>query len=412
MAASAAAGAAMAAPRMAFAQGSDTIKVGLIGCGGRGTGAAENCFAAAPGVELHSMADVFSDRLQGSASRLREVFGSSFKAGSDDLHSGFEGWQKVIESDANLIILTTPPVFRPMMLDAAIKAGKHVFMEKPVAVDGHGIQQVFAASDEADRKGLCIVAGTQRRHDSAYREAMKRIHDGAIGDIVSARVYWNQGGLWMVPKTPEMSEMEWQLRNWLYFTWISGDHIVEQHIHNIDVALWAMQKTPSAAVGLGGRQVRTDPAYGHIFDHHAVEFEFDGTDARIHSYCRQQDNTASAVYEWLHGSKGSSDGNNRISGPNEWSWSRRDARPNPYEQEHKHLIGFIRGGRKINEGRQVAESTLAAIMGRLATYTGQRVTREQVLATKQLMPAQLSWDVKPEIPAVALPGQTKMEAYM
>ncbi len=412
MAASAAAGAALAAPKLAFAQSSDVLKIGVIGCGGRGTGAVENCFTAAPGIELHAMGDVFPDRLNSSANRLKQVMGSSFKCTNDSMHSGFDNYKKVLESDIDIVILTTPPVFRPMMLEAAIKAGKHVFMEKPVAVDGFGIKQVFAASDEADKKGLCIVAGTQRRHDSAYREAMKRIHDGAIGDIVSSRVYWNQGGLWMVPKAEGMSDMEWQLRNWLYFTWVGGDHIVEQHVHNIDVALWAMQKVPTAAIGLGGRQVRTDPAYGHIFDHHAVEFEFAGTDARIHSYCRQQDNTASAVYEHLHGTKGASDGNTWINGANAWNWSRRDARPNPYEQEHKHLIGFIRSGRTINEGRQVAESTLAAIMGRFATYTGQRVTRDEVLATKQMMPSELAWSVKPEIPPVALPGKMKMDAYM
>lgn len=410
MAGSAALGATAMMPNFAFAEAKETMKVGLIGCGGRGRDAAINCIDSSEGVEIVAIGDAFADHLQQGVDTLKQYRPKNLTAPQDQLFVGLDAYEKVLQCDVDLVILTTPPAFRPQHLTAAINAGKHVFMEKPVAVDGEGILQVFDAADLAKKKGLAIVAGTQRRHEDSYRETMKRIHDGAIGDVVSMRAYWNQGGLWSVNRTPEMSDLEWQMRNWLYFTWLSGDHIVEQHIHNIDVCLWACQKTPLSAVALGGREVRTSPAFGHIFDHFAVEFDM-GDDVKIHSYCRQQDGTAGNVSEFIVGTKGKSNPNGRIMGENPYRYDAEN-KENPYMVEHRDLIASIRSGNPLNEGRQVAESVLAAIMGRLAAYTGQVVTREQALKTKGLVPKELHWDMSLSVPEPCHPGRTKIEDFM
>jgi predicted dehydrogenase len=278
-------------------------------------------------------------------------------------------------------------------------------MEKPVATDAAGVRSIIASSSLAESKALNIVAGTQRRHDHAYREAMERIHGGQIGEVVACYSYWNQGGLWMHPRKPEWTDLEWQLRNWLYFTWISGDIIVEQHIHNIDVCNWAMDGHPVKAISLAGRQVRTDPAYGHVFDHFATEFTYANGVKQI-SMCRQIDNTAGRVMEHVIGTKGRTDCNNWILGENKWSWE--GPRPNPYVEEHKHLMAAIRGKEPyINEGRRVAETTLTAIMGRMAGYTGQEVTWEQAMSSKEvLVPSHLEFGPMPVSP-VAMPGRTQ-----
>jgi predicted dehydrogenase len=351
------------------------------------------------------MADVFEDRLTGSANYLKDQLKERFQV-ENRRFVGFDAYRSVMEQDLDVVILTAPPGFRPSHFSAAVQAGKHVFMEKPVAVDGPGIREVFEAADAAQSRGLNVVAGTQRRHDVAYRSAMERIHDGALGEIVAAYCYWNQGGLWMNPRKPEWSDMEWQLRNWLYFTWLSGDHIVEQHVHNLDVVNWAMGSHPVKAVGVGGRQVRTDPAYGHIYDHFAIEFEYENG-VRLLSMCRQQEGTASRVEEHIVGTKGRSNANTWIQGEQPWRFD--GERPNPYVEEHRRLIQALRGGAYINEGRQVAESTLTAILGRMAAYTGQEVTWEQALQSKEsLMPEKLEFGPLP-VPAVAMPGKTKIE---
>jgi len=265
--------AAVAIPSGVFAFSSASIKVGLIGCGGRGTGAVIDAANASKDVEIWAMADVFSDHMQNSQNTLKDQLKERYKVTPDRTFLGFDAYKHLLASGVDVVILTTPPTFRPSHLKAAIEAGKHVFMEKPVAVDAPGVRSIFESSDLAKKKNLAIVAGTQRRHDVAYREAMKRIQDGEMGDVVACYAYWNQGGLWMHPRKPEWSDLEWQLRNWLYFTWISGDHIAEQHIHNMDVCNWAVGKHPVKAISLGGRQVRTNPAYGHIFDHFATEYE-------------------------------------------------------------------------------------------------------------------------------------------
>jgi predicted dehydrogenase len=407
MAATTAAGIGLvAAPSMVHAQtGRDTIRVGLIGCGGRGTGAAVNCFQSSKGIEIWAMGDLFEDRLTGSANYIKEQTKDSFKVTDDRKFVGWDAYQKVIGTDCDMVILATPPGFRPIHLAAAIDGGKHVFMEKPVATDAPGIRSVFASSDKAAAKGLAIVSGTQRRHGLDYNATIQRIHDGQIGDISALYVYWNQGGLWMNPREEKWTDMEWQLRNWLYFTWLSGDHICEQHIHNIDVGNWAMQKHPVKATSLAGRQVRTDPAYGHIFDHFATEYEYDNG-VKMLSMCRQIDGTASRVSESVVGTKGSSNCANSIKGEKPWKFEGDS--PDHYMLEHKDLIASIRAGKPLNEGRRVAESTLTAIMGRMAAYTGQEISWEQALASTEVLAPDHFEFGHLSVPPVAVPGVTKL----
>jgi len=396
-----------AAPSAAWASGSDRIRVGLIGCGGRGSGAAADIVKGAEGIDLIAMGDLNPDRLASSRGNVAKALGDAYKV--DDAHAftGFDAYQKVIDSDVDLVILASPPGFRPAHLRAAVDAGKHIFTEKPVAVDPVGVRSVYESAEIARLKGLGVVAGTQRRHDTKYVEAIGRLHDGAIGEIVAGQVYWNQGGLWSVDRTPAMSDMEWQVRNWLYFTWLSGDHLVEQHIHNIDVANWALRAHPVRANGVGGRQSRTDPKYGHIFDHFCVELEYPNG-ARIMSMCRQQDGTSRRTGENFIGTKGTSDGNSVIRGENAWRWPEGAATVNPYVQEHTNLVASIRAGKPLNELRQVAESTLTAILAREAAYTGQAITWDEIEASDlNLAPGPMGFGPI-AVPPVPLPGITKL----
>jgi myo-inositol 2-dehydrogenase / D-chiro-inositol 1-dehydrogenase len=385
-----------------YAAGSDRLRIGLIGCGGRGSGAALNALESSPNVELVALGDLFQDRLDDFRRGLARQ-GDKVKLSDDRCFVGFDAYRKVIGSGVDLVILATPPGFRPIHLKAAVEAGKHVFMEKPVAVDPTGVRSVIASSDLAAQKKLAIVAGTQRRHQASYVETIKRIHDGAAGDIVAAQCYWNQGGLWMRPRQSNWSDTEWQIRNWLYFTWLSGDHIVEQHVHNLDVINWVFNTHPVRAVGMGGRQVRTDPAYGHIYDHFTIDFEYPNG-AHLMSMCRQIDGTAGNVSEHVVGTLGTADPGGSIQGKNAWRFE-GDQR-NPYVQEHADLIASIRAGKPLNEGRRIAESTLTAIMGRMSAYTGQEITWDQTLNSKlDTMPKELAMGPLP-VPPVAMPGTT------
>ena len=390
----------------AFAQGSDAIRIGLIGCGGRGTGAVMDALAGSQGVTLVAMGDAFKDRLDESRAQLRKQHGAKIAVTDDKTFVGFDAFQKVLATDANYIILATPPGFRPQHLKAAVAAGKHIFTEKPVAVDGPGIRTVLAVYEEAKSKNLAIGAGTQRRHQTGYLETLKRIHEGAIGDIVAARCYWNQGALWHKPREAAWSDMEWQLRNWLYFTWLSGDHIVEQHVHNLDVINWAMQGHPVRAVGMGGRQVRTGPEFGHIFDHFAIDYEY-GNGAHLMSMARQINGCEDSVSEALQGTRGKCQVNDyKIEGPQAWKFGKPDSKP--YEQEHADLIASIRAGKPYNELKNVAESTLTAIMGRMSAYTGKAVTWEQALQSKETWaPKQMTFGNVP-VPPVPMPGMSPL----
>jgi predicted dehydrogenase len=286
------------------AAGSDAIGVGLVGCGGRGRGAAADAVKSSPGVKVVAIGDAFADRVAETRERLKEL-GEAGAVPEERSYVGLDAYQRVIATPGvNYVILATPPGFRPLHLEAAVAAGKHVFTEKPVAVDGPGIRSVLATAEAAQAKGLGVGAGTQRRHEQGYVEAMKRVKDGGIGEIVSARAYWNQGALWNKPRQSSWSDLEWQMRNWLYFTWLSGDHIVEQHVHNLDVVNWAMGAHPVRAVGMGGRQSRISPDYGHCFDHFAVDYEY-ASGMHMLSMCRQIPDCANRVAETLVGTKGS-----------------------------------------------------------------------------------------------------------
>jgi predicted dehydrogenase len=352
------------------------------------------------------MGDVFRDHLDHSRNFLKSKLSDKIDVADDRCFIGFDAYEKVLNSGVDLVILATPPGFRSRHLQAAVAAGKHVFTEKPVAVDGPGIRLVLEIAEEAKKRNLGIAAGTQRRHQKGYIETMKRVHDGAIGAITAARCYWNQGSLWVKPRKPGWSDMEWQLRNWLYFTWLSGDHICEQHVHNLDVVNWALQTHPIRAVGMGGRQVRTGPQYGHIFDHFAVDYEYP-KGVHVMSMCRQIPGCENSVSEALQGSNGFCQANRYlIQGAANWHFDEPET--DPYLQEHTDLIESIRGGRPINELRNVAESTLTAIMGRMSAYTGKAVTWDKALNSQEnLMPEKLDWISMP-VPPVAVPGRTQL----
>ncbi|HNV02418.1 MAG TPA: Gfo/Idh/MocA family oxidoreductase [Vicinamibacterales bacterium] len=393
-----------------FAQGSDAIRVGVIGCGGRGTGAAIDCLKADPAVEIVALGDLVPDRVESALARLTKEYASRVRVPASRQFVGFDNYKGVCSvPEVNLIVTAAPPGFRPIHLKAAIEAGKHIFAEKPVAVDPVGVRSIIATSDLAKQKGLAIVAGTQRRHQRRYLELMKRIHDGQIGDIVAAQCYWNQGDLWVKERTPNMTEMEWQCRNWLYFTWTSGDHIVEQHVHNIDVVNWAMGAMPKNVMAMGGRQVRVAPQFGNIFDHFATEFEYPNG-VRVLSMCRQTKGCNDRVEERIVGTKGvawSTASATRITGASPWTFEAEEV--NPYVQEHIDLIASIRKGAPLNEGRQVAESTMCAIIGRMSAYTGRAISWDWAMNTSTLDLSPKAYEFGPNpVDPVAIPGLTEL----
>ncbi len=389
----------------ASAAGTDAISIGLIGCGGRGTGAVMDAFKGAQGVKLVAMADVFPDRLDASIAQLSKEHADKIDLG-DRRFTGFDAYKDVLATDANYVILATPPGFRPVHLEAAVAASKNVFTEKPVAVDGPGIRKCLEVHETARSKGLGIAAGTQRRHQTGYLETLGRIQDGAIGKMVAGRCAWNQGFLWKKDREPQWTDVEWQLRNWLYFTWLSGDHIVEQHVHNLDVVNWALGGHPLVAHGMGGRQVRTGPEWGHIFDHFSIDYEYPD-DVHFHSMCRQISGCEGSVSEALVGERGRCQVDKyTIVGPRAWKFEGKDNAP--YVQEHTDFIASLRAGKPLNELKGVAESTLTGIMGRMAAYTGQAVSWDQALnSTESLMPPTLAFGPM-EVPPVAMPGRTKL----
>lgn len=393
--------------RSAHAGGDDLLKVGLIGCGGRGTGAAAQALAADANVKLVALGDAFSDRLQSSLGELRKIAPDKLAVDDEHCFVGFDAYQKVVDSGVDVVLLCTPPHFRPAHLAAAVAAGKHVFAEKPVATDAPGVRSVIATCEEAKKKGLSIVSGLCYRYDLPKREVMARIHDGAVGDILAVHTSYNTGTLWMHERQEGWSDMEWQLRNWLYFTWLSGDHNVEQHVHSLDKALWALGDVPPAkATGLGGRQVRVQPEFGNIFDHHAVVYEYDNG-AKIFSFCRQQAGCSVDVSDYVMGTKGTADAQNKhaISGENPWRY--RGETPNMYQVEHNELFASIRSGNPINNGHYMAQSTMVAILGRMATYTGQTISWTDALnSSEDLAPPAYEWGPL-AVPTVAMPGLTQ-----
>lgn len=405
--------AVLTAANAAHAAHTDTLKVALIGCGGRGSGAANQALTT-PNVKLVAMADAFQDRLDGALAAIKKVQPGKVDVPKERQFVGFEGYKQAIAL-ADVVLLATPPGFRPIHFEEAVRQGKHVFMEKPVATDSGGVRRVLAAAEEAKRKNLKVGVGLQRHHQPGYLETLHRLHDGAIGDIHTVRVYWNDGGVWVNPRKEGQTEMEFQLRNWYYFNWLCGDHINEQHIHNLDVGCWIKNDYPIRVHGMGGRQVRTAKEYGEIYDHHACEYEFrDG--ARMFSQCRHIRGAWSSVTEHCVGSKGNADVSGHIiktGSGDPWRF-RGDAKIDPYQQEHDDLFKAIRHDLPYNEAANGAHSTLTAIMGRMATYSGKVIEREAALNSKiNLMPDRFAWDAelkcKPDAHgfyAVAVPGTT------
>ncbi len=397
-----------ALPR-AFAADSDTLKIGLVGCGGRGTGAVKDCIGSSQGVKVVALADAFEDRLTGCRNGLMKLGKDKADIPAEKCFVGLDAYKKLIATDVDVVLLATPPGFRPVHLAEAVKAGKHVFMEKPVAVDPTGIRSVIESGKVADEKKLAIVAGTQRRHHLPYVETMKRVHDGMIGEPVSAQCYWNQGLLWVHGRRKGQDDVEWQLRNWLYFTWLSGDHIVEQHVHNIDVVNWAFGGPPAMVYGMGGRAARTGEKHGNIYDHFCIEFEYPNK-ARTISQCRQTKNASSRVAERVVGTKGVTNCAGVITDhTGKEIWRYKGEHPNPYVQEHKDLIASIREGKPLNEARRIAESTLTAIAGRMSAYTGRAMKFDWAMKSSKLdlMPKDLAFGDKPVAP-VRKPGRTKL----
>lgn len=398
----------MAIPRQVHAAGSDTLRVGVIGCGGRGTGAVVDALLADPNARLVAMGEMFADRAASSLEILegKPNIADRVAVDADHIFIGFDAYKDVIDSGIDVVILTAPPHFRPMHLKYAVEQGKHSFVEKPIAVDALGVKDVMETCAKAKEKKLSLVSGLCWRYDPGVQATIQQIQDGVIGDIVSIESSYNTGTLWHRGDKPEWSRMEYQLRNWLYYTWLSGDHIVEQAIHSLDKTAWLLgDASPVRAMGMGGRQQRTDKKYGHIYDHHCVFFEYKNG-VRVYFTCRQQDNCAKGVDELVLGTKGKSQIlKNRIEGETKWRY--RGSKPNIYRVEHEKLFQSIRNGNPINDGHYMCNSTMIAIMGRMCTYTGQTLTWEQVCASEQrLGPTEYRLGDMPE-PEVAIPGITE-----
>jgi predicted dehydrogenase len=399
----------------AFAAGGDTLRVGLIGCGDRGTGAATQALKADKAVKLFAMADAFEDRLQNSLATLKkdEAIAAKLDVSPERSFVGFDAYKQVIEC-CDVVLLCTPPHFRPMHLKAAVEAGKHIFAEKPVAVDAPGVRSVLASCAEAKKKGLSVVSGLCLRYETGFRETVKRIHDGAVGDIFTLQANDYRGAIWVKPRQKDWTDMQWQMRNWYYFTWLCGDFNVEQHVHFLDVCAWMMKDTyPVRAMGLGGRQVRTRPEFGHIYDHFSVTYEYDNG-AKLFSNCRQQKGCKSDLSAHAMGTKGRAELSERKRGLNiksaDGDWVYPGEESQLYQIEHDELFASIRSGKPINNGEYMAKSTLLAIMGRMAAYTGQLITWEMALNSKEdLSPPKYAWDITLPVPPVAMPGQTKFE---
>lgn len=419
---SAVAATALAATGGVFAGGSDIIRVGLIGCGGRGTGAGIiDCAQSSKGVQLVAMGDLFQDHLDAAPQRIKDNLAlrelpvdEIYRVKPDNMFVGFDAYKKVIDSDVDMVILTTPPYFRPQHFRYAVEAGKHVFIEKPVAVDPVGVRSVLETAELAKQKGLTVVAGTQMRRFEPIRQAIPRLHDGAIGHITGGQVVRTGGAMrnWRaeeMQKRDEWSDMEYQIRRWLFWTWLSGDFIVEMHVHNLDLMNWVLGAHPVSCMAIGGRQARTEPEFGNVFDHFGVEYLYPN-DVRIQYMGTQIDKFTYRNDLNVQGSKGSAFLNfatAKINGEKPWEFE--GTYPNPAVQEYAEMIDSIRNGKAINEAQQVAESTMTAIMGRMSAYTGRQLKWDWAMTASllDLSPAELKFGPAPGRP-VAIPGVTEL----
>ena len=407
----------------AYATGGDVIKVGLIGCGGRGRGAATQALSTTQNVQIVAMADAFRDQLDSAHKSIKgeleanELDANRLNVPEENKFVGFDAYKQVIPL-VDVVILTTPPGFRPTHFEEAVKAGKHVFMEKPLAVDAPGIRKVLEIAKEAKKKKLNVVVGLQRHYQKIYQDWVKLLHEGIIGDVVTSHVYWNSGGVWVRPRKEGQTEMEYQMRNWYYFNWLCGDHITEQHIHNLDVSNWVKKGHPVKASGMGGRQVRVGKEFGEIYDHHFVEYEYaDGT--RMYSQCRHIKGCKDAVTESFQGTNGSAPRPGVILTKSGYEVMKYNDRkdPNPYQVEHDVLFEAIaKGDYKFDDVENGAHSTMTSILGRMATYSGQVISWDDAINSNiSLMPPKLAWDAKPLVLPdengmypCAIPGKTKV----
>lgn len=394
----------------AWARGDDTLRVGLIGCGGRGAGAASQALNADAGVVIWAMGDAFDDRLQTSLGNLRGHEASDRVQVSEARQFvGFDAYEKVIASDIDVVILATPPHFRPAHMKAAVAANVHVFTEKPMAVDAQGVRTVLASAADAKAKNLAIVSGFCWRYNAPERATYARIHDGAIGDVASMHATYHTGPIGTHPRQPEWSDMEWQLRNWHHFTWLSGDHLVEQACHSVDKINWAMNGVmPVKAVALGGRGLRHLPEHGNSYDHFTVIYEYDNG-VRTFLTCRQQANCLIDNSDYITGTKGQCVVNgwaprHDITGENPWSYD--GPRTNMYQVEHDELFASIRAGKPINDGEWMSNSTMMAVLGRMAAYTGQEITWDQAMQSQAVLgPSDYAFG-ELAVPPISRPGET------
>jgi predicted dehydrogenase len=391
-------GGAVAAQTSAQGQtpSSEVIRIGLIGAGGRGTGALQQTLSV-PGsnVKLTAVADAFDDRIKGALKAV-EPMKEKIDCPEDRQFKGLDGYQKVLEH-CDLVILATPPGFRPFHFDAAIKAGKHVFMEKPVCVDAFGARLCLEAAKMADEKKLKVVVGLQRRYDDRYRQTVAKVREGLAGDIIGGQVYWNGAGIWYRGRKPEMTETEFQVHNWYHFNWLCGDHICEQHVHNIDVANWILDRLPESAYGVGGKQNRVPGQPSEIYDHHSVNFVYPGG-VRIASQCRQFPGGDGRVNEEFQGTKGFV----KIGEITDYSgkvlWKYEGKGGNPYQVEHDELHDAIRNDKPLNNAYYGTTSSFSAVLGRNATYTGKQWGYQQSLELEnRTMPENLAWDSTPPV---------------
>ncbi len=402
-------------PAGVHAAGSDVLRVGLVGCGSRGTGAASQALRADKQTQLTAMADVFPDRLQLSLESLKKLpdVGEQIAVNPERQFIGFDAFERLLQTDVDVVLLATPPHFRPQQLAACVAAGKHVFAEKPVAVDAPGVRSVRESCERAEQRGLSIVSGLCMRYSKGFQETIARIQDGAIGRVVALMANDYRGPIWVKPRKPDWTDMHWQMRNWYYFTWLSGDFNVEQHVHYLDVCSWVLgDRYPDSAIGLGGRQVRVDTEFGNIFDHHSVTYEYkDGV--RLFSNCRQMAGCANDMTALVLGTNGTavlSDSRRGLglrSLGGDWTY-RHAGKDDFYQYEHDALFASIRSGKPLNNGEYMANSTLLAIQGRMATYSGELVTWAQAAESKEnLSPAKYEWGPI-ATPEVAVPGITKV----
>lgn len=393
-------------------QGPGRLKIGIVGVGGRGSGAAVQAILADPENVLHAAGDAFADRLEGGLDGVLETVTEKQRQAQFDVPKerrfvGLDAIDQVLATGVDAVLLATPPGFRPMQIEKAVAKGVHVFAEKPVATDAPGVRRVQAACKLAQQKGLSVVSGLCYRYHDGRRAIVQKLQEGAIGEILAIQGNYITGELWSFPRQEGWSELEWQLRNWLYYPWLSGDHIAEQHIHTLDVMAWIKRDVyPVAAVSLGGRQKRTDPLFGTVYDHFATIYEWeDGT--RGYAYCRQQNNCWRETNEHVLGTEGKANVfRHAISGANEWRFE--DRARDMYQAEHDEMFAAIRAGRPIQNGEYMCNSTMMALMGRMAAYTGERITWEQAWGSQEvLMPEIRTWDDTPPPSVVAVPGVTR-----